>query len=418
MSEQTAPELTEAAPGDAELLFNPFEPGFTDDPYPHYARLRAAAPVYQHPLGFWVLSRHREVAELLRSRQSVEDANAGPSPLRDLYEATVGNLPRRALGTSMLDRDPPDHTRLRKLVAKVFTPRAVAALEPRVVELVDGALDRIADARRVDLVEELAYPLPFTVICDMLGMPDTDHERLRELAGTLVRSLEPVNDPSLMIEIEKADQEISDRTAEVIAAKRRSPGDDLLTALIQAEDDGDVLGDAELVAQVVLLYVAGHETTVNLIANGTLALLRYPDQAELLRARPDLDAGVVDELLRYDSPVQMSRRITLSPYAVDGQEIPAGAFVLASLASANRDEEFWGPDADRLRLDRENARAHLSFGGGMHHCLGAALARLEGRVALTRLLRRFPDLALDGPVRWNGRLNLRGPVGLPVATGR
>jgi cytochrome P450 len=402
-------------PSTAEgYVFNPFAPGYSDDPYPHYAELRAVEPVHEHPLGFWMLGKYADVTELLRSKHSVEDRNAGPSPLRELRASGGEDLANRPLARSMLDRDPPDHTRLRKLVTKAFTKRAIDALEPLVIELVDAALDRIADAGRADLVEQLAYPLPFTVICEMLGMPDTDHARLRELAGTMVRSLEPVTDPELISAIWAAGKELSERIAEVIAQKRRAPGDDLLTALIQAEDDGDVLTDEELVAQVVLLYVAGHETTVNLIANGTIALLRNLDQFALLARRPDLDANAVEELLRYDSPVQQTRRIMLSPYQVAGKEIPSGAFVIAGLASANRDEEFWGPDADQLKVDRPNARAQVSFGGGPHHCLGASLARLEGRIAIGRLVRRFPKLALDGEVRWNGRLNLRGPVAVPV----
>ncbi len=398
----------------SDYVFNPFAPGFADDPYPHYEQLRAAAPVHEHPLGFWMLSHYEDVTALLRSGNSVEESNAGPSPIREMYEAAAGGGGRRSDGLSMLDQDPPDHTRLRRLVSQAFTPRSIAALEPRVTELVDEALQRIAAQGSVDLIEELAYPLPFTVISEMLGMPSTDHARLRELAGMLVRSLEPVTDPELIAAIAEADSELTARTAEAIAAKRREPGDDLMTALISAEDEGDVLGDDELVAQVVVLYVAGHETTVNLIANGVLALLRNSEQCELLRSHPDLDSNAVEELLRYDSPVQLSRRITLAPYPVRGHEIPAGAFVLASLASANRDDGFWGPDAGSLRLDRPNARQHVSFGGGPHHCLGAALARLEGQIAIGRLVRRFPDLALDGAVRWNGRLNLRGPVALPV----
>jgi cytochrome P450 len=248
----------------------------------------------------------------------------------------------------------------------------------------------------------------------MLGMPDTDHARLRDLAGTVVRSLEPVTDPELINAIAAADVELSERIAEVIAVKRRTPGDDLLTALIQAEADGDVLTDEELISQVVLLYVAGHETTVNLIANGAIALLRHPDQLGVLAARPDLAGNAVEELLRYDSPVQQSRRVTLSAHQVGGKEIPPGAFVLASLASANRDPDFWGPDADRLRLDRANARQQVSFGGGPHHCLGSSLARLEGRVALGRLVQRFPTLALADAITWNGRLNLRGPLAVWV----
>jgi cytochrome P450 len=359
---------------------------------------------------------------LLRSKHSVEDRNAGPSPMSDLRQAAEQVDDIRALAPSMLDRDPPDHTRLRRLVSKAFTRRAIEALEPRVVALVDAALDgiarRIARDGQADLVTELAYPLPFTVICEMLGMPDTDHERLRELAGVVVRSLEPVNDPELITAIAEADLELSRRIAEVIETKRRSPGEDLLTALIQAEDDGDVLSDTELVAQVVLLYVAGHETTVNLISNGAIALLRHPEQFALLAGHPELDENAIEELLRYDSPVQQSRRITLSPYEVGGRVIPTGSFVLAGLASANRDEDVFGSDAGTLRLDRRNARAQLSFGGGPHHCLGAALARLEGRVALGRLVRRFPTLSLAGELSWNGRINLRGPNAVPVAPER
>jgi cytochrome P450 len=398
-----------------DFEFNPFAPGYAEDPYPTYAALRASGRTNRHQLGFWTLSHYADVHELLRSKNSVEDRHLGPSPLRDMIESMHGDRPVRALGLSMLDRDPPDHTRLRKLVTKAFTVRSISALEPRVEQLVSDALDRLEEAGSGDLIEALAYPLPFTVICDMLGMPETDHAALRELTAILVGSLEPVVDPARLAEIDRAGREISERIAVAIEAKRREPGDDLLTRLIEAEEGGDTLTDEELVAQVTLLYAAGHETTVNLIANGTLALLRHPDQAELLRGRTDLDVTGVDELLRYDSPVQMSRRVMLAPYRVGDTEIPAGAFVQAGLASANRDEGFWGPDAGTLRLDRPNAKAHLSFGGGPHHCLGAALARLEGRVAITRLVRRFPGLRLDGDVTWNGRLNLRGPAALPIA---
>ncbi|WP_020671028.1 cytochrome P450 [Amycolatopsis nigrescens] len=387
--------------------FNPFAPGFAEDPYPHYAELRAAAPVHEHPLGFWILSAHEDVASLLRSGHSVDAQHARPGPLREMIEAAYGERGQRMRGLSMLDVDPPDHTRLRKLVSKAFTPRAVAALEPRIVELVDEALDRIAAAGNADVVAELAFPLPFAVISEMLGMPPVDHVRLRELTGTVVRSLEPVVDPQVHAAIADADRELSVIGAEVIDWKRRNPGEDLLTALIAAEDDGDVLSDDELVAQVLLLYIAGHETTVNLIGGGILALLHDRAQLELLRDRPDLGGNAVDELLRFDSPVQMSRRITLEPYPVRGYEIPAGSFVLAGLASANRDEEFWGADAGELRLDRENARQHVSFGAGPHHCLGASLARLEGRVAIERFARRFPAAEI-GDLHWNGRINLRG----------
>ncbi|MFG2002761.1 cytochrome P450 [Spirillospora sp. NPDC048911] len=398
-----------------ETAFNPFEPGFTDDPYPAYRRLREHDPVQDHPLGFWVLSDYEDVVALLRAGHSVDSRlSTGEGAAQEQY-ALLERDGLNVLNLSMLDRDPPDHTRLRSLVSKVFTPRSIAALEPEVTGLVDASLDRIAAAGQVDLVEELAFPLPFAVISNMLGMPPTDHVRIRELSGMLVRSLEPVFDPEALKEISDAGTEMTGVIRELIEWKRAHPADDLLSALIAAEDEGDRLDDDELVAQVALLYVAGHETTVNLIANGTIALLRDPNQLALLGERPELTANAVEEFLRYDSPVQQTRRIILKPHVAQGREIPVGAFVIACLASANRDEKFWGPDAGKLRIDRENARQHVAFSVGPHHCLGAALARLEGRVAFERLVRRFPGLAFAGEVEWNGRINLRGPARLPVA---
>src|SRR6516162_5027183 len=398
-------------------VFDPFAPGFTDDPYPQYATLRSGAPAGRHPLGFWLLTRYEDVSGLLRAGMSVEDGNITDRQLIELREQLYGEAAPRRRGLSMLDRDPPDHTRLRRLVSKAFTPRAVQALQPRITGLVDGMLDAAERAGRVDLVDALAFPLPFAVIAELLGTPPADHERIRQLTGTVVRSLEPIADPAVASAIVAADSELTAIAADMIAWKRAHPADDLLTALINAEDDGDVLDDQELIAQTLLLYIAGHETTVNLIAGGTLALLRHPAQLALLRDDPALIANTVEELLRYDSPVQASRRITLEPVTVSGVTIPAGAFVMASLGSANRDEGFWGPDAAELRLDRKNARQHVSFGGGPHHCLGASLARLEASIALARLTARFPGLALDGEVTWNGRINLRGPAHLPVTLG-
>jgi cytochrome P450 len=398
-------------------LFDPFAPGFTDDPYPQYAAVRAQAPVFRHPFGFWLLTRYEDVAFLLRAGMSVEDSNITDRELLDLRQLMYGDEAPRSGRISMLDRDPPDHTRLRRLVSKAFTPRAVEALRPRITGLVDDMLDAAGRQGSVDLVDALAFPLPFAVIAEMLGTPPADHARIRQLSGTIVRSLEPVADPELAAAIAAADDELTQIAAEMIAWKRAHPAGDLLTALINAEDDGDVLDDDELIAQTLLLYIAGHETTVNLIAGGTLALLRHPGQLARLRENPGLTGNAVEELLRYDSPVQASRRITLEPVTIGGTDIPAGAFVLASLGSANRDESFWGPDAAELRLDRENARQHVSFGAGPHHCLGASLARMEAAIALARLTDRFPGLALDGEVTWNGRINLRGPAHLPVSLG-
>jgi cytochrome P450 len=403
--------MTQALPSP---LFDPFAPGFTDDPYPQYAVLRAEAPVYQHPFGFWLLTRYDDVSWLLRAGLSVEDRNVTDGTFRQLQDQMYGDQVPTA-DRSMLDRDPPDHTRLRRLVSKAFTPRAVEALRPRITSLVDSMLDAIDGQGRVDLVDALAFPLPFTVIAEMLGTPPADHERIRQLSGTVVRSLEPVADPALVAAIAAADAELTAIAADMIAWKRSNPADDLLTALITAEDNGDALSDDELIAQTLLLYLAGHETTVNLIAGGTLALLRNPGQLALLRSNPGLVENAVEELLRYDSPVQASRRITLEPVTIRGTTIPAGAFVMASLSSANRDEIFWGADAAEVRLSRDNPHRHVSFGAGPHHCLGASLARLEAAIAFARLTARFPGLALDGDVTWNGRINLRGPAHLPVS---
>ncbi|SMC59855.1 cytochrome P450 [Kibdelosporangium aridum] len=396
------------------VWFNPFLPGFFNDPYPHYKQLSEEHPVQDHPLGFWFLSRYDDVLALLRAGQSVEIRNISDVPPAH-PGATLDSGPgAAALSASMLDRDPPDHTRLRALVTKVFTRRAISALEPRITELVDRALDEMAERGSSDLVEQLAFPLPFAVISEMLGLPPVDNARIRDLSGTLVRSLEPVADEETAQAIFSAAVELQTLTRDLVAWKRANPADDLLTALIAAEHEGQVLNEDELVSQVVLLYVAGHETTVNLIANGTLALLRNPDQHALLRQRPDLTANAVEEFLRYDSPVQQTRRIMISPHEAGGLQIPRGAFVIACLAAANRDEKVFGPDADKLRLDRKEARHHLSFGGGPHHCLGAALARLEGQIAIGRMVQRFPDLALDGEIEVNNRINLRGLNKLPI----
>jgi cytochrome P450 len=393
----------------SELLFNPFEPGFAEDPYPAYRKLRQKEPVHESPIGVWLISGYADVMAVLRSQLSVDPRNVQDGPF------SVRLIEGRAL--SMLDRDPPDHTRLRSLVAKVFTRRSIAALEPLVTGLVDGALDRIAAEGRVDLVDALAFPLPFEVISRMLGMPQTDTAHIRDLSGKIVRTLDVGADEREFKVIERATAELDAIVADAITWKRTHPASDLLTRLVEAEDQGDRLSDEELIAQVELLFVAGHETTVNLISGGVEALLRHPDQLARLRDTPDLAPNALEELLRFVNPVQQSRRITVQPWTVrDGRVIPPGTFVIAMLASANHDEMFWGPTAEELDISRPNARQHLAFGGGPHHCLGAALARLEGRIALTRLVQRFPDLAFDPSekVTWNGRISLHGPARLPI----
>ncbi|WP_250291876.1 cytochrome P450 [Frankia sp. CiP1_Cm_nod1] len=405
--------MTTRGSSEEAFVFNPFAGGFSDDPYPHYAELRDTAPAHEHPLGFWILSRYEDVSKLQRSGHSVDERHLTRLPRWKSDSRTLGKENRLMCGLAILDQDPPNHTRLRRLVSKAFTRRAVDALEPRIAALVDQALDRVADAGRADLVAELTFPLPFSVISEMLGIPVVEHTRIRELTGTLVRALEPLADPALQAEIRSANRELTGIVGDMTDWKRDNPGDDLISALIAAEHDGDVLSGDELVAQVMFLYIAGHESTMNLLAGGILALLRHPDQLRLLREEPGLAANAVEEILRYDTPVHLMRRITVEPLAVHGEEIPAGAWVVAALAAANRDPRFWGADADKLRLDRPNAHQNVSFGAGIHHCLGAALARLEARVTFTRFVRRFPSATVE-EVRWNGRINVRGPAELSI----
>jgi cytochrome P450 len=400
---------------DVTISYNPFQPGFTENPYPHYRELREADPVHHSPMGVWVLFRYDDVFGMLRDPSlSVEDRKANPTPMMQLAREVMGDVVETG-NNAMLNRDPPDHTRLRRLVSKAFTPRMVERLRPRIEALVEEALDEAGP--EWDVIDGLAFPLPFRVISELLGTPETDTAKLREWSGTLVRSLEPIADPELLASIAEAGVNIQGLIHEIIEWKRSHPADDLLTALIAAEDAGDSLNPDELAEQVALLYLAGHETTVNLIGNGTLALLRHRDQLERLRDDPGLDANAVEELLRYDSPVQMTRRITLTEVDIDGQRIEAGAMVILGLGSSNRDPARWGPSAEQVDVAREGAAQHVSFGGGHHYCLGSHLARLEGEVAIGRLVRRFPDIELAAEPVWNGRINLRGLSSLRVATG-
>ena len=319
---------------------------------------------------------------------------------------------------AMLNLDPPDHDRLRRLVSKAFTPKTVQGLRPRVQELVDGALDRAEERGEMDVVADLAFPLPFTIISEMLGMPTGRRDEVRDWSHTLTKTLDPFLTTDDFRTAFEASDNMTAYVSDVIEQKRRAPDDDVLSRLIAAEDEGDVLDHQEVIDQVVLLFIAGHETTVNLIGNGTLALLRHRDQLERWHDDPDLAMNAVEELLRYDSPVQFSRRITLTELELDGTTIEPGAFLFTGLGSANRDPGQWGATADDLDLGRANAGHHVSFGGGVHHCLGSSLARTEAQVALGTLVRRFPrmELATDEPV-WNGRIVLRGLDALPVTLG-
>jgi pimeloyl-[acyl-carrier protein] synthase len=414
MSEETLPARLEEITYDDLPLFNPFDPVTHADPYPAYRELRERDPVHSPFPGVWVLSRHRDVTALLRDARGSSDRRKSP-----LYDLFIQSLPvppdAEALQPSMLFLDPPDHDRLRGLVHRAFTPRRVERLRERVQAVVGGLLDEARERGRFDIVADLGYPLPVTLICDILGVPEADRERMRRWSLDLIYTIDPIVPPENLARAQVAGIEFRGYLHELIADRRRHPGDDILSALVDAEDEGDVLTSAELVSTCVLLLVAGHETTSGLIGNGTLALLRHRDQLRRLHDDPSLIRGAIEELLRYDSPVQLSGRLALEDMEIDGRRIAPGEEVVMLLGSANRDpEQFDDPDA--LDIGRPENR-HVAFGGGIHFCLGAHLARMEGGVAIGELARRFPTMELAADtVEWRDTITLRAPRSLPVTS--
>jgi len=391
------------------VQLNPMDPAFIADPYPTYHRLRAEDPVHMSPMGFWVLTRYEDVVASLRDPRFAKEAI--PAFVASRFGITIVGP-----GLSMLDRDPPNHTRLRSLVNKAFTPRVVEVLRPRIQQIVDELLEANRSQGAMDLIEDFAYPIPVIVICEMLGVPIEDRERFRKWGLDIARGLDAILLP--------ADSEITQRSAtsrrelgayfrELIAERRARPRADLLSDLIAAEEAGDKLSEDELLATCILLLVAGHETTVNLIGNGTLALLRHPDALRRLRDEPGLIASAVEELLRFDGPVQRTARIPSEDVTIGGRTIPKGEMVLPFIGAANRDPAQF-PDPDRLDIARTDNR-HIAFGWGIHFCLGAPLARVEGQIAIGTLVTRLTKLALaaDTP-DFRPSLTLRGLSTLPV----
>ena len=402
-----------AAPA-AAPLFNPMSPDFIRDPYPAYERLRAGEPIQLTPFGAFLASRHVEVGAILRDKRFGKDYVArttkryGPGIMQ---EAVF-----RSMQHWMLQQDPPDHGRLRGLVVKAFTARRVEDMRPRIQRIVDDSLDRVAGRGHMDLIEEFAFRLPVIVICDMLGIPKEDREIFFVRERTGGRLLDPV--PLTRAEIDAANESHLASSAyfqRLFDLRRREPGDDLTTQLVQAEQDGSKLSNEELTANIILLFGAGHETTVNLIGNGILALHRDPEQLALLKARPELMTNAVEEFLRYDSSVQLTGRVSLEDIDIGGKTIKKGESVLCLLGSANRDPAAYPDHPDRLDITRPNIRPH-SFGGGIHFCLGAQLARIEAEVAIATLLRRLPDLTLDDAdnPEWRPTFVLRGLQRLPA----
>ena len=406
-------------------MFAGMGPEFLADPYPAYERLRALDPVLWVPgifgIGAWVVTEHATCNAVLRDKRFGKQANKvlPPEAIALIPQEAAAIVERRK--HSMLFRDPPDHTRLRGLVNQAFTPRTVEQLRPHIAEIAGQLVDALEGKLRagdgsVDLIRELAFPLPIIVIAELLGVPPEDRDRFKQWSTVLTQGLNPGAGADVFKRVGAAARELDDYLAVVIDARRREPRADLISELVRVHEGTDRLSIDELTATCRLILTAGHETTVNLIGNGTLALLRNEAQRDLLAGDPSLLQGAVEEMLRFDSPVQMTSRFAYEDCHIGGKDVPRGAMMLLLLGAANRDPGVF-PEPQRFDVRRENAHANIAFGAGIHYCLGAPLARVEGEVAFAALLSRLPRLALAGgapPLEWRENVVLRGLRALHV----
>ena len=405
--------MTAATPKAADLM-GLADPGTIPDPYPLLGTLREASPFTDFGGALAVFGGYEDCSRILR------DPRASSERGGSILAARRPEQERRR--RSFLSLDPPDHTRLRRLVSKAFTPRVIATLEPRISQVTDELLTaaQAQGVREFELVSQLAYPLPVRIICEMLGVPPADHARFASWSASLVHSLQPsfgTVDETELLSADKAGREFGEYFVELIAARRSTPGDDLLTKLIRAEDEGDRLTVEELIATAILLLVAGHETTVGLISNAMLALLRHPDQFAAVVADPALASAAVEETLRHDAPVQFTGRVAKSEMTFGEVTVPEGAVLLILLAATGRDPAvFTDPDTFDIR---RGMKEHLAFAAGPHFCLGAPLARLEATIALRKIAARVIAPALDEDrLAYKPNFNLRGPERLFVTYDR
>jgi len=372
------------------VSYDPTSVSILSDPYDTYDRLRTKDPVHRMRLiNGWVLTRYEDVDMVLRDhrRFSKDDGQ------EDEYR-------------SMLHHDPPDHTRLRSLVSKAFTPRAVRELHPRVERIVNDLLNDLEGKDRFDLIESFAFPMPVTVIAEMLGVPAKDMDKFKDWSNDISLTIEPSLRDDQIRRVQRASEELYAYFESIIEQRRGEPQDDMITALLNAEDEGDKLTHEELLGTLVLLLVAGNETTRNLIGNGMRALLKHPDQIRKLRNNPDLLDSAINELLRYDSPVQLDGRLVHSDVEVAGHQIHAGQRILCAIGAANRDPSAF-TEPDKLDIERSES-SHIAFGRGIHHCLGAPLAMLEARAAFSALLDRFSHIDLVSEPVYRKQVVLRG----------
>jgi cytochrome P450 len=398
--------------------FNPFDPRLRTDPYAVYRELREGEPVFWNEiLQMWMLTSFDDCLAVLRdhTRFSSERTRADNVFLKAMEDYRRGSGPLGRTLT-MLSSDPPAHTRMRNLVNKAFTPRSVELIRPRIQEIADELLDNLPDPNAIDVVKDLAIPLPIIVIAEVLGIPAADREQFKAWSSAIARTLGGAFQPQDVLDLaQRSSNEIADYFREQIALRRTEPRDDLLGRLILAEEAGDLLSEDELIATCILLLVAGNETTTNLIGNGALLLLNNPDQRRLLQDRPELLTPAVEEMLRYDGPAQMTSRVCTEDIEFGGKQFKKGQVVIEIIGAANHDPAQYA-DPDVFDITRNEGR-HLAFGHGIHYCIGAGLAMAEAEVAIATLLQRFPEPqpAFESP-EWGASWVLRGLKSLPLTS--
>ncbi len=411
MTEQT--RAAELMPDASAFPFDPRDPVFRANPYPTYDALRENTPVMSTPLGLLVLSRHSDSVRLLHHPTTSNDQRN--SALYQAFTESMAVDPFEGREPSFLFLDPPDHTRLRGLVSHAFTPKRVRDLAPRIQEIVDELIDTALPAGRMEVIEEFAYLVPVRVICELLGVPAADHEIFKDWSRELARGL----DPEFMIPTETQERmnaaalALQNYFEELIQQRTADPGDDMLSALIQAEQSGEKLTHGELLSTLSLLLIAGHETTVNLIGNGVLQFSRHPEQYAKLCADPSLAKSAVEEVLRFDPPVQLSGRISMTDLTFDDHVLTKGQQALTLIGAANRDPEEFGPTAGDFDITR-TPNNHVAFGAGIHFCLGAPLARMEAQIAFATMARRIGTFRLADEPSYRENFVLRGLSKLPI----
>ncbi|MCC5600914.1 cytochrome P450 [Nostoc favosum] len=410
-------DQTETIGSTKAFKFNLFDPKVHINPYPAYHHLRSESPVHQNFVGGgWLVTRYADVKAILRSGYVRSQDKPKSIQERNKYLQDKGkNLNALAHTASQLlfYMDPPDHTRLRSLVVKVFSPVVVERMRPRIQEIVDELLDKVRHKGSMDIIADFAIPLPVTVISRLLGIPQEDQDQLNQWSNVFARildSLVSLEEFEAMNEVTEAFQEY---LRALIAKREKQPQADLISALITAREQTDKLSQEELLATCIMLFTTGEESTVNTIGNGMLALLNHPDQIEQLKREPTMIQSAVEEILRYDSPVQITTRIATVNFEIGNQTIQAGEKVVLCLGAANRDPEQF-PDPDRLNINRD-PNPHVAFGDGIHYCLGAGLARIQAQIAVNTLIQQFPDLKLaSDKLEWRKNVVLRGLKALPV----